>query len=164
MPRVQPAVKTGQISTKDVELKQERPRALPGKGPATLEPPSIEQVEPSTHIDPEWSANIAFSKELITIRVHESTEENAEKFVEVWNNGDYMKFTRGQEHTCERRFVESLMRAKPIRYSQKAVLDDFGKVGGYQEIPSTALRYSFTIVRDDNPLSQAWLKHIMSER
>jgi hypothetical protein len=85
-----------------------------------------------------------FLQEKVTIRVNESTDENAEKIVEVWNNGELMRFRAAQEVTCERRFVESLMRAKPIRFTQKAVLDDTGTVTGYQEVPHAALRYPFT--------------------
>lgn len=160
MPRIQ--------HTQEQDVSQPKPRLMKGTGPAedALEPEKVEQVErvqTKTHIDKEWAANMAFAKELITIRVDESTDENAEKQVEVWNNGDLMIFPRGKDVTCERRFVETLMRAKPTKYSQRAVLDDLGKVGGYQEIPQRALRYHFQVVKDDSPLGQAWLKACLSQ-
>jgi hypothetical protein len=55
------------------------------------------------------------------------------------------------------------MRAKRTTYSQKATLDEVGKVNGYENIPSVALSYDFSIVRDDNPHSQAWFKSIMAQ-
>lgn len=163
MPR---AVAKREVNTNDLEVKQPDPRLQSATGPASLTPDTTdagERVTVKSRIDPEWMANMAFNKELITIRVDESTDENAEKFVEVWNNGDYMKFERGKETTCERRFVETLMRAKPTKFSQKAVLDDLGKVGAYQEIPHRALRYHFAVVRDDNPNGPTWLKSVLAQ-
>lgn len=154
--------------TQDLEVTHGDVRVQEGTGPAekSLSPDTTEagqRVEVKSSIDKEWVANMAFMKEPITIRVDEGTDENAEKFVEVWNNGDYQKFERGKEVTCERRFVETLMRAKPTKYSQKAVLDDLGKVGAYQEIPHRALRYHFQVVRDDNPLGKVWLKAVLAQ-
>lgn len=153
-------------NTKDLEVTQPEPRLQSGSGPATLEAERVDaepKLQAAKRIDPEWAANMAFAKELITVRVDESAEENAEKQVEVWNGGDLMVFPRGKEVTCQRRFVETLMRAKPTKFSQKAVLDELGKVGGYQEIPHRALRYHFSVVRDDSPLAGAWLKSILSQ-
>lgn len=160
MPRV--------TNTEDLDIPQPQVRTQKGTGPASesLSKPKHEageRVEVKTHLDKEWAANIAFSREKITIRVNESTDENAEKIVEVWNNGELMRFPRGQEVTCERRFVESLMRAKPIRFTQQAILDDTGTVTGYREVPHAALRYPFTVVRDDSPLSTPWLKSVMAQ-
>ena len=164
MPRVAPVAKTGQISTEELAIAQQKPReAKVADKRAELTPALVEPAD-SPHIDPEKMANIAFSKELITVNFHESTDENAEKFVEVWNNGDYRKFVRGKNETCERRFIETAMRAKPTRFSQKAVLDEHGGVSGYQEIPHTALRYSFSVIEDKNPLGRAWLQAVLNER
>lgn len=159
-----PRLKAHELRTQEIPLQQPKPRLMKGTGPAKDALSKTElDVQPSNRVDPEWAGNMAFAKELITIRVDESEDENAEKNVEVWNNGDLMVFPRGQDVTCERRFVETLMRAKPTKYSQKAVLDDLGKVGGYQEIPHRALRYHFQMVRDDNPLGAAWLKATLSQ-
>ena len=147
--------------TAEIDLPQPKSRQI-NKAADRVSPVELD-VEPAFVIDKEWAANMAFAKELITIRVDDSTDENAERFVEVWNQGDYMRFPRGEEVTCERRFVETLMRAKPIRYSQKAILDDVGKVGGYQEIPHRALRYHFSMVRDDSKHGAAWLRSIMAQ-
>lgn len=165
MPRAA-VVKSSEQRTSEMEIPQGEPRVQSGTGPASLTPEAVEGVErvaPASRIDKEWVANMAFARELVTIRVDESADENAEKQVEVWNNGDLMVFQRGKEVTCERRFVESLMRAKPTRYSQKAVLDELGKVGGYQEIPHRALRYHFAMVKDINPLGAAWLKATLAQ-
>lgn len=164
MPRVSPAKVSKMLETASQEMPQAEPRVMKGIGPAKEAlSPEVLSVEPAKRIDPEWAANMAFAHELITIRVDESTDENAEQKVEVWNNSDLMVFPRGVEVTCERRFVESLMRAKPTKYSQAAVLDEFGKVGAYKEIPHRALRYHFAVVRDDSPHGQAWLKSTLAQ-
>lgn len=154
--------------TQDQEVGQPKARLQKGTGPASeaLEPEKVDaepRVAVKARVNEEWAANMAFMKELITIRVDESTSETEEQQISVWNNGDPMVFKRGQETTCERRFVETLMRAKPTKYSQKAVLDDLGKVGAYQEIPHRALRYHFQVVRDDNPLGKVWLKSVLAQ-
>lgn len=139
---------------------------MKSEGPAVLSPEVVEQTErvtPANRIDPEWVANMAFAKELVTIRVNESADDLEEKQITVWNNSDMQIFPRGVEVTCERRFVESLMRSKPTKYTQKAVLDDLGKVGAYQEIGHRALKYPFQMIRDDNPLGQVWLKSILQQ-
>ena len=164
MPRVAPAVKSGEISTEDLGVAQQKPREIQVKDKDTVLTPALVEPADSPHIDKEKMANITFSRELITVRFHESTEENAEKFVEGWNNGDHMRAPRGENITVERRFIETMMRAKPTRFSQKAVLDDLGKVGGYQEIPHTAIRYPFSVVEDKNPLGRAWLQAVLNER
>ena len=164
MPRVAPAKVSRMLETAEQEMPQAEPRLMKGTGQAKDSlTPEVLNVEPAKRVDPEWAANMAFAKELITIRVDESTDENAEQKVEVWNNGELMVFPRGKEVTCERRFVESLMRAKPTKYSQQAVLDEFGKVGGYKEIPHRALRYHFAVVRDESPHAQSWLKSTLAQ-
>lgn len=168
MPRTAPVVKSNEINTEDMGVAQPKAREQKVDGPAMEslsrpKPETGERVKVATHLDKEWAANIAFSREMVTVRVNESPDENAEKIVEVWNNGEIMRFPRGSEVTCERRFVESLMRAKPIRFTQKAVLDDTGTITGYREVPHAALRYPFTMVRDDSPLGGAWLKSILNQ-
>lgn len=164
MPRVAPALKTDELRTTEIETPQPAPRKLKGTGAAkeALEPERIEPVE-GARVDPEWVANMAFAKEKVTVRLLDSTESNSEKVVRVWNNGDPMDFPRNVEVTCERRFVESLCRAKPTTYSQKAIMDEHGGVRDYQNISHRALRYPFAIVRDDNPQGPQWLKSILAQ-
>jgi hypothetical protein len=156
------------VATQDLEVTQPQPRVQKGTGPAekSLSPEKVDaepKIAVASNVDSEWVANMEFMREKITVRVDEAEDENAEKVVTVWNNGDPMHFPRGKEVTCERRFVETLMRAKPTKYSQKAVLDDLGKVGAYAEIPHRALRYHFSVVEDKNPLGRQWLKVVLAQ-
>jgi hypothetical protein len=164
MPRVSPAAIRKSLDTENLEVAQSAPRALKSEGKAkeALEPPQVVEAAQGP-IDDEWAKNMAFNKEKITIRVAESTDQNAEKVITVWNNGEPMHFPRGQEVTCERRFVEVLMRARETRYTQKALLDEVGKVKEYQNIPRTALKYDFSVVRDESPIGPAWLKAVMAQ-
>ena len=164
MPRVSPAAIRRSLDTEEQEVVQGAPRVMKAEGKAkdALEPPKIVEAAQGPIAD-EWALNMAFNREKVTIRVAESTDQNAEKIITVWNNGEPMHFPRGQEVTCERRFVETLMRARETRYTQKAMLDDVGKVKEYQNIPRTALKYDFSVVRDDNPIGSAWLKAVMAQ-
>ncbi len=165
MPRAatRAVTRTRQFQDKDEgEVGQSKPRLQKSTGPAreSLEP---RQVEPSTRpVDKEWADMMAFNREKVTIRVLPTTEKNALRIIEVWNNGDRMAFPRDEDVTCERRFVESLCRAKRTTYTQRKVKDDQSGVEQYMEVPSTAPEYPFTMVRDDNPRGADWLKSIRS--
>jgi hypothetical protein len=155
------------VATKDLEVTQPEARTQSGTGQAAISPEKVNsepRIAVKSRIDKEWAANMKFSAEKITVRVTDSNEPNAEKVVTVWNNGERMDFMRGQDVTCERRFVETLARAKPTTFSQKAIMDELGKPAAMQEIPHRALRYHFQVVRDDNPLGQAWLKSILAQQ
>ena len=160
-----PRLKRGNAHLEAAEqvIGQDRPRVMKSTGPAkeALEPAHIEPVD--RPVDTEWAALMAFAKELVTIRVAESTDKNAEQVVEVFNNGDRQLFPRGKEVTCERRFVESLARAKITSYSQKLIKVEQTGVEQYVEVPHTALRYPFHVVRDDHPRGGDWLKAVLAE-
>lgn len=166
MPRVSPAAVSKAMEAAEQEVLQEAPRKLKSTGPAkeALEKPSVVEPVESAHIDPEWAENMEFNREKITVRLLDSTDQNAEKTVRVWNNGDPMDFPRGVEVTCERRFVETLARAKPTTFTQKAVMDEHGGPRDYMNISHRALRYPFTVVRDDNKVGQAWLKAVVAQQ
>lgn len=139
-----------------------RPRVMKSTGPArqSLEPEFIEPVD--RPVDPEWAAMMAFSHELVTVRVGDSQEKNQEDPVPIWNNGECCRFPRNQEVTCERRFLEQLARAKMTTYSQQKFRDNDGNEH-YKEIPHVALRYPFQVVEDQNPNGRDWIKHIQME-
>ena len=132
-------------------------------GPAreALEPQHVEVVD--RPVNKEQAEMLLFSREKIKVRVAETTEKNAERVVEVFNNGDRQLFPRGEEVVCERRFVEVLARAKQTTYSQKKVKDDQSGIEQYKEVPHVALRYPFSIIEDKHPRGADWLKSVLAE-
>ena len=160
-----PRIKRGNAHFEAAEqvIGQDKPRVMKSTGPAkeALEPALIEPVD--RPVDLEWAANMAFAKELVTVRVAESTDKNAEQVVEIFNSGDRMLFPRGKEVTCERRFVETMARSKITSFTQKKVKIETTGIEQYVEVPHTALRYPFQVVRDDHPRGGDWLKSVLAE-
>lgn len=106
---------------------------------------------------------LAFNEEIVTIMVHESTDENAENPIEVGVNGRKQFFIRGREQEVKRKFVEVLARAKVTNYRQNVNASDPQVVN--RMVASTALRYPFTLLADPNRQhgGQAWLRKIIQQ-
>ena len=105
--------------------------------------------------------NLAFNEEQVLVCVFPSPDPNAEKIVEVFNNGIPQRFIRGQWQICKRKYVEVLARAKPFNVSTPEVSDNAG--GRTTSIQTTTgLRYPFEM-RDQNPRGAAWLQGILAE-
>jgi hypothetical protein len=114
---------------------------------------------------PGWqdkAAALAFNEEVIEIMVHDSTDKNASKLVDVYNGGIPQRFIRGQPQRVKRKFVEVLARAKPVGLVTSVSHGDDGEV--YNKISkSAALAYPFSVIRDDNPKGAPWLTKILAE-
>lgn len=148
------------IDTTDFKVGQDKPRNMPSTGPARIEAAEIEIVD-----GPDWKNRAeteAFFEEKIEIMVHPSTDKSAEQVVQVWNNGRSQFFIRGQTNTVRRKFVEVLARAKQTAYTQEEYVDHLG-AKAIRNVPHTALRYPFSIVRDTNPKGADWLKKVLAE-
>lgn len=158
-----PRLRGRELEAAEQQIGHAKPRVMKSGGPAkdALEPATIERVD--RPVNKEWADMMAFSKEKVTIRVSETTEKNAERVVEVFNNGERQLFPRGQEVTCERRFVESLARAKITTYTQQQFRDERTQTDNIREVPHVGLRYPFTVIRDDHPRGMDWLKSILAE-
>ena len=110
----------------------------------------------------EKAAKLAFMEEKIDVMVHETTDPNAEQIVETWANGVSQRFIRGQVQTVKRKFVNILACAKNTGITTKDARDYNGDqttvIGRH-----TALKYPFSIVRDDNPRGAQWLKSTLAQ-
>lgn len=107
-------------------------------------------------------SELKFMEEPIEVMVHESTDANADNPVWVSCNGQNQFFVRGQAQTAKRKFVEILARAKQTAVATKEVRQFDGELAT-QVTKSTALRYPFSIVSDQNPKGAAWIKKVLSE-
>lgn len=150
------------IEPMEQKIGQDRPRIMKSVGPAkdALEDAVIEPVE--RPVNPEKLAMLAFMEELVEVHIHTTTDENAEQVFQVFNNGLSETFTRGETKTVKRKFVEGLARSKITTYRQKeSIAPDGSKV--YAQIPSTGLRYGFSVTRDDHPRGADWLKATLAQ-
>jgi hypothetical protein len=109
----------------------------------------------------EFAATEEFMKETVAVRLHTTSEQNAEPIVEVFCNGIPQRFVRGHWIPVRRMFVEVLARAKPFTVRTPEYTDNNGDRTTRIDI-NTSLRYPFEM-RDSNPAGQAWLNRILRE-
>lgn len=107
--------------------------------------------------DPEKAEMLAFMREPVTIRVATTTDKNADQVFELTINGRNEFFRRGEEKTVPRCYVELLARQRVTGYASIEKTNTEGD-RYVEQVPSTALRYDFAVIKDDNPMGQAWLK------
>lgn len=167
MPRMQRHEVSKALSTADVDIVKPKDRKMTTSGKPALAPSVVDQVD--RPVNKEWADQMRFNAEKISFSVMPSSEKNAEDPVYCANNGDLAPVSprpgwlyRGHEYTVERRFLESLLRAKIVTYTQREEVDPAG-VRQILQVPTAACRYQIRVVRDDNPLGVAWFKHIMME-
>lgn len=150
-----------EISTHDMQVGQDTKLVIPSTGDV------IRPDEPEIHIPDgptidDYAKSLAFNEEPVTVMVHESPDENAAPLVDVYVNGVVQFFPRGEPVTCKRKYVEGLVRAKPV-----AVSTDVRERNS--ENPQnivhrrSALRYPFSVIEDKNPNGAAWLRKILAE-
>lgn len=143
----------------EANVGQDRARDLPTGGLARLDAPEIEAV---TGFTKDHADMLKFMEEPVQVRVHATAEANPEPIIGIWNNGRSQFFIRNQIQTVKRKFVEGLARARTTRYTQEIYRDANGDTA-IRNIPSTALRYPFSVIRDDNPNGGAWLSKVLDE-
>jgi hypothetical protein len=108
-----------------------------------------------------FAADATFMEEQVLVRVLPSSEQNAEKIVEVWNNGRPQRFIRGEWVIARRKYVEVLARAKPFSVATPEITDGNGDRTTKIDL-NHGLRYPFEM-RDKNPIGNAWLNNILSQ-
>lgn len=104
---------------------------------------------------------LAFMEEPIEIMVAETTDENAENPVQVGVNGVFILLERGKPTICKRKFADALI----VKGSKVTTPEIFNPAGERSRAirQTSALKYPFTIVRDDNPRSREWLQRRMAD-
>lgn len=107
--------------------------------------------------DREKLANLAFMEEPVTIRIATSTDKNAEQVFELNIGGKAEFFRRGETKTVKRYFADHMARMKVTSYTQAEVTNSEG-IKQVLNVPHTACKYDFQMVRDDNPIGEQWLK------
>lgn len=108
------------------------------------------------------AAELAFLEEMVMIRIHESGDPHAENPVQLGVNGRQVFIRRGEDVIVRRKFVEQLLRAKPENIQTNIRRDGDGNVRN-MITKTRALKYPFSIIRDDNPMGRAWERKIRAE-
>lgn len=118
---------------------------------------------PDGPIQSDYMKELAFNEEHVTVQVHETNDENAIPLVDIYVNGVVQFFPRGVPVIIKRKFLEGLVRAKPMSIRAKATMKAAGEEPINNVSRSSALAYPFTVVEDKNPNGSAWLRKIMAE-
>lgn len=108
------------------------------------------------------AAELAFLEEMLIIRIHESNDPTAEDPVQLGVNGRNVFIKRGEDVIVRRKYVEQLLRAKPEHVSTRIERDGSGNPRNFID-KTRALKYPFSIIRDDNPRGRAWERKIRTE-
>ena len=93
---------------------------------------------------------------MVTIRIGDTAERNADRVFTVSVNGISRTFVRGQVFTVPRMFVGVLAGAKPVHYGNVEYDDQRGV--GVDHPARRGLRYGFEVLKDDNPRGAKWLE------
>jgi len=109
----------------------------------------------------EYAAALAFNEELVDVIVHESTDKNAEPVVDLYCNGVPQRFVRGRVQTVKRKYLEILARARITAMATDVQIQGDNVVNRINK--HTALRYPFSVQRDENPKGAAWLRKVLQE-
>lgn len=105
---------------------------------------------------------LQFMEELVLIRVSPSSEEHAEKIIEVWNDGIPQRFIRDEWVVSKRKYVEVLARSMPYSVTTPEGLDGRGDKTRRLE-KHVGQRFPFEM-KDRNPLGSNWLNRLFMER
>ena len=108
-----------------------------------------------------WHDEMAFANEQVLVRVHDTTDKNAQELPEVFVNGRVQRFPRGQEISVRRCFVERLARAMATTYGNVKVKGPDGE-DKYIYPARSAEVYPFTVI-NDTPKGQKWLKDLLQQ-
>lgn len=127
-------------------------------------------LRPDQYIEPisdittfkDKAAKLAFLEEFLIIRIHETGNLNDEPIVQLGVNGRQVFIKRGVDSIVRRKYVEMLLRAKPENLQTRIERDGQGNPRNFID-KTRALKYPFSIVRDDNPMGRAWERKIRME-
>lgn len=107
-----------------------------------------------------WMDEMAFMQEMVTVRVHTTTDKNANPIPDIYVNGRVQRFLRGHEQSVKRMFLAKLATTLPTSYDSQLVKDHEGQDKYIYPGTSSEL-YPFTVI-DDTPKGQEWLKALMA--
>ena len=157
-----PVIMSGQTFASEQDIGQGGARTInkDANGKPELSPQMVVVAE--RVYDSEKMAMLAFNNELVTIKMAQTNDKNAEQKFEININGRPQLFMRGATYTVPRYFVDRLMRLKQTVYDQEEYMTDKGE--RKMRYPArTALKYDFAIVRDDHPRAKEWERAILAE-
>lgn len=159
-----PAINTDRIDTGDLEVAQNEARIQHSDakiGEKSLDDPSMPEFD-ARPVNDEKLAMLAFFNEDIDVRIATTSDKQADQVFEIIVNGKINFFRRGEKKTVKRYIVDHLARMKLTTYSQQEVINDKGEKS-IANIPTTSLKYDFSVERDPHPRGKDWLRSVLAE-
>lgn len=148
---------TKRIDTTDLDVGQHTHIDIPGTGVldrTALNEEGIEVVDGMGFDD--YARELAFMEEKVDVEMHESTDPNASPIEDVYCQGVVQRFLRGHTQTVKRKYVQILANARPVSMRTEIKKEDDDVINRVHK--TSALRYPFSVMRDDNPRGREWLK------
>lgn len=146
--------------TTELDVGQKTHIDIPGMGVldrSALQEEGVEVV-PAVALDG-YAADLAFMEEPVEVEVHESNDPNAEPIVDLYCNGTPQRIVRGQPITVKRKFVQILANARQVSMSTETLVQGYDVINRVSK--RSALRYPFSVVRDDNRKGRDWLRQVL---
>jgi hypothetical protein len=108
-----PVIATGGVHTESMPLAQPSPILMPDTGFLNRESEVIVPAD-ATALNKEYADALKFNEDVLEILLEPSSEENAPTVIDTTVNGETVWIPVGQNVRIERKFVEVLMRSKPV--------------------------------------------------
>jgi len=103
----------------------------------------------------------SFMNEIVTILVHQSSEDGALDFAPVQVNGLNQPMLRGAESKVKRKYVEALARTRTTKYVQQVI--DPTRPENIQMKELCTLTYPFAVIHDPSgDFGRRWLEEIVN--
>lgn len=154
-PKVQKESFTG-----DMEVGQPSDLIIPAEGVIAREPEAIAVLDKP--LNKAYADDLAFGEDVLDIMLQPSSEENAPMIIDVYVNGEAKWIPVGERVQLKRKFVEVLMRSKPI--SIQTNHEDIGsKMVQNRVIRNQRSKYPLSIIHDPSPKSAEWQRRTMME-
>ncbi len=147
--------------TGDMEVGQPSDIIVPAEGViAARESEQIAVLDKP--LEKEYADAVAFGEDELEIMLQPSSEENAPMIVDVYVNGEPKWIPVGERVRLKRKFVEVLMRSKPI--SIQTNHEDVGaKIIQNRIVRNQRAKYPMSILFDPSQKSHEWQRRVMME-
>lgn len=147
--------------TGEMEMQQPSTIVMQADGPIVREPEEIAVLDKP--LDKSNADALAFMEDDLDIMIQPSSEENAAMMVDCYVNGEAKWVKVGERTKLKRKFVEVLLRAKPI--SVNTTHDEIGAKNIINNIVRhQRAKYPMSIMHDPSPKGGEWLRRVMMEQ
>jgi hypothetical protein len=161
--RTAPVILPNVTESGDFTVGQDTPRLQSSTDRETpLEPALIVPVDrPVEEVNNEKIEMLMFFNDDVRVRIATTNDKNADQVFEINVNGRLEFFRRGESKTVKRYIVDRLARLKETSYRQEEIVKD--GVKHIVNLPTTSLKYDFSVEHDPHPRGRSWLQSVLSE-